>query len=488
MKKKLVSVLLAALTVTALPLFSLTGCNSASELGEEEMLIPTQPLEQQDLMNFISTTGTVEGSNTVHVTTELTAKVATLNVELGSEVKVGDVLCTFDTTELQKQYDTLKKSSDRMNAQRERANEKQQQMLQDAKLSKSEMLEKAQKMVDRAQIQKDAAQNNLSSMEARLKEIGEAIENFEFSEDDPEAGSIYNDFIEQYNTIGESITEMQNSMAEFDAALEDAKSAYRETERAAQDNIDAAREAIEDAQLEVEDEFTEQLEELKEQIDSAVIKADRNGVVTALNIAEGSIPTSTTLMTIEDTNILRINVQISETDILDVHEGQLATIRTTATGDTEFTGKVSRVVNIYSANSNDMYGYGYGEPIGGYSAEITLDGTGNQLLIGMNAKAKIVLEEKESVFAVPYDAIGETEDGENCIYIAEESGDAYTVRCITVEKGMEANFMTEVSGKELEEGALVITDISSVSEGDTIQITEGYQDYMDDADAMNADF
>ena len=77
-----------------------------------------------------------------------------------------------------------------------------------------------------------------------------------------------------------------------------------------------------------------------------------------------------------------------------------------ATGDEEFTGKVSRVVNIYSGADP------YSGAEGGYTAEITIDSKGTNLLIGMNAKAKIILERSDDVIAVPYDAIDENDDGE----------------------------------------------------------------------------
>ena len=476
MKKNSFSARLAAfaLAAAALPMLCMTGCNG-TEIVEEENLVPVQALEQQDLMDFISVSGTVEGSNTVHVTTELTAKVATLNVELGSRVNEGDILCTFDSTDLQKQYDNLKKQADRSNTLQQRANDKQKRALQDARNSKSEMLQKAQHEIDRVETNRANVQAQIDNYKRQLEEMGKEIENF--TADDPE---LQKELVDSYNQMGEQIAEMNKSLAEFDAALADARETYKDAERSGQDAIDAAQEAIDDALLEQEDETTEQLDELQKQIDSCVVKADRSGVVTALNIAEGSIPSSPTLMTIEDTNTLRINVTIAETDILNVHEGQLATIATNATGDEEFTGKVSRVVNISSSSSDNPYG----EPSTGYSAEITIDGTGNQLLIGMSARVKIVLDEKKDVFAVPYDAISENEDGKSIVYVADESGDAYTVRSVEVETGMEADFMTEITGSDLKAGDLIITDISAVAEGDSIQIMEGYNDAMEEEAMM----
>lgn len=135
-----------------------------------------------------------------------------------------------------------------------------------------------------------------------------------------------------------------------------------------------------------------------------------------MNIAEGSILTTDSLMTIENTDSLKIKVQIAEADILNVHEGISAIVKTSATGDKEFNATVSRVVNVY--NDTPQGTEQTGTSAGGYSAEITIDGDNSGLLIGMNAKVKIILDEKKNVLAVPYDSVITDDDGNSHVLLA----------------------------------------------------------------------
>lgn len=159
-----------------------------------------------------------------------------------------------------------------------------------------------------------------------------------------------------------------------------------------------------------------ELEKLADSIAECTVKAPESGVITSLNIAEGSIPTTDSLMTIENTDSLKIKVQIAEADILNVHEGISAIVKTSAMGDKEFNATVSRVVNVY--NDTPQGTEQTGTSAGGYSAEITIDGDNSGLLIGMNAKVKIILDEKKNVLAVPYDSVITDDDGNSHVLLA----------------------------------------------------------------------
>ena len=183
---------------------------------------------------------------------------------------------------------------------------------------------------------------------------------------------------------------------------------------------------------------------------------------------KGSIPTTDALMTIEDKDALKITVQIAESDILKVQEGLPAIVKTTATGDKEFPATVSRVVNIYKAGSANAL---TGDSSGGYSAEITIDEKDSGLLIGMNAKIRIVLDEKKDVLAVPYESIVEEEDGSKHVIIAEKQLDGtYRAKLAKVETGMEGSYYTEVTSTELKEGDKIVMSGGDYKDGEVLPI------------------
>ena len=90
----------------------------------------------------------------------------------------------------------------------------------------------------------------------------------------------------------------------------------------------------------------------------------------------------------------------------------------------------------------------------------------------MNAKAKIILDGKSDVFAVPYDAITTDENGNDVIYIAKDNGNGkYTVEEMPITKGTETDYYTEISGSGLEDGLIVITQPSMTSVGSETEIS-----------------
>ncbi len=483
MKRHSVAALLASLSLIALPSALLTGCGGQAIVEDNNSLLATE-LEKKDLENYISVSGSVEGSNIVHVTTELTAKVASVNVELGSKVKEGDILCTFDSTDLQEQYDKLAAAAEKTESQKSRQHTKNLKALNEANADKNSAIARAQNAVDRAVSARDNAQSQLDGYRSELNQLSSSIDSMynAIAAGDDTLSEAYDAAVEQHNKLGEVIAELQESVYDLDAAVEDARNAYDQTIRSCDASIESAQEALDNEDFLEEDDTQKELKELQKQIDSCVVKATCSGVITALNIAEGSFATTNSLMTIEDTDVLRINVSISESDILNVHEGQKAIIHTNATGETEFTGEVSHVVNILSQSSDPYSGVS-----GGYSAEITIDKNEATLLIGMNAKVKLILDEEKDVFAVPYDAIKEDEDGKHTIFLAEQEGSKYKVNEIPVEVGLETSYFTEVKSKVLSEGDIVITEIDGISDGDVIDDVEiGSKDSKEDAE--DADF
>ena len=165
------------------------------------------------------------------------------------------------------------------------------------------------------------------------------------------------------------------------------------------------------------------------------------------------------MITIEDTSALKVTVDVEEANILKLQEGMKAVITTDATGEEEISGTVTRVVRVKNQSTGET------GTTGSYSAEISIDNTA--LLIGMSAKARIILQEKGSVLAVPYDLIRLDDDGSNYVLVAvgNEDGTATAVRKNIV-CGEEVDYYTEITGGDLKEGDMLIYDYNgTVTEG-----------------------
>ena len=479
MKKQKILQMAAFLAAAAV---SMVSCSSGgSETGGAA--VDTYKLEKQDIENDISVSGRVEGSDIVKITTDLTAKVKTLNVEIGSSVKKGDVLCIFDSSEFQTEYDNLVSSSNKNNEKSDSQHDINQRTLDDAVSDKEATLNKAQRALDNAIEAKDNAWNKYYDLENKKNDYeNRANEYYDkaYSEDGtPEDLAKYQEYQQLFKSTEAEYNALGDQLSSYDHAVDDAQDAYNAAVKNADKLIQSAKDTINSEKFTTDDSIDTQLKKLKEKIDKCTVTAPKNGIITALAVSEGSIPSKDSIMTIEDDSKLKIKVTVKEADILNVHEGQKAVITTSATGDKEFQGTVSRIVNIMSEQSvNAMTGESSG---GGYSAEITIEDDENMLLIGMNAKAKIILDEKKDVFAVPYDAIMEN-DGKYSIFVAEGSGSDCTVKEVEVTKGLETNYLTEISSYDINEGDLIITDTDFLHDGDKVKVSGSYYSTVNSQD------
>lgn len=263
---------------------------------------------------------------------------------------------------------------------------------------------------------------------------------------------------------------IRDQLDSYDNAVQSAYDAYVAAERNANLAIQNYQDILDSEQFQKDSTSETELEKLADSIAECTVKAPKSGVITSLNISEGSIPTTDALMTIENTDSLKIKVQIVEADILNVHEGISAIVKTPATGDKEFNATVSRVINVYNDTSQGMAQTG--TLTGGYSAEITIDGDSSGLLIGMNTKVKIILDEKKNVLVVPYDSIITDDDGNGHVLLAVKESDGITkAKYVSVEKGIEGTYYTEIISPEIKEGDNVIINPDNYRDGDILLVT-----------------
>jgi HlyD family secretion protein len=96
-KTKLYILLALAVVIIAVVAIVVIKTNGTSKAAQ----FKTEKCSQGDLTVMVTATGTLEPTNTVDVGSELSGTIKTVNVDYNSKVKVGQVLCTFDTTKLE---------------------------------------------------------------------------------------------------------------------------------------------------------------------------------------------------------------------------------------------------------------------------------------------------------------------------------------------------------------------------------------------------
>ena len=117
-KHKVLSVFLSLILIAAIISGGLAVKNGGPQ-SKAYSFIRTTTLAKGTLEDTITATGTVKSAKTSNVTTNLNYKIKTINVSVGDTVKKGDVICTLDTDELNKQIEKEEKnlSKTKSNAQ-----------------------------------------------------------------------------------------------------------------------------------------------------------------------------------------------------------------------------------------------------------------------------------------------------------------------------------------------------------------------------------
>lgn len=449
--------------------------------GGTVSFVRTTTLQKTSLENSVSTTGTVESANVSTVTTDLKYTVKSVNVQVGDTVQAGDVICTLDTEDLEKQIERAKESLTDQTEQTQEAYDKALKSYNEAKKDYDDAvttatdaeddyydswddLNAAVNQVSALQADYDSKQSQLSSM---LTEYNGAVSTYGVDSDEAKAAKDrYEQFKEgaakdaqtalenaQMTTGYQSLVQAKDQAV---AAWEQAKTAKNQAEK----QLETASESLDTAKKNLDKSgSSDTLEDLQEQLTKCTLTAETSGTVTSLNATVGSI-CSDTVATIQDTNALKIAVTIQEYDVPNVSIGMKARITSDAT-DGEISGTLTQISPTATAATG---GQSSSSSSGTFSAEVSVDGASSGLLIGMNANVEIVQSTTDNVFVVPYDAVGTEDDGTKYVMVKTggDGADA-TFEKVTVTTGAENDYYIEISGDALSEGMEVRSSASDDS-------------------------
>ena len=460
--------------------------------------VRTLTLQKGTLDASISASGTVESSDVSNVTTELKYTVKSVNVQVGDTVNEGDVICTLDTEDLEKSIAKMKESLAEAKEKALKNYQNAQKSLSDAEKSVTE----AYDAKEDKRSARDSAKSAYGSAEAQVKSYQSAYDSANtallsaLGEQDAKQNAYntaYNAAKDKYTQEGKSGDELEaaiqgdQTVKDAAAAKEAAEKAYKAADgnlQTAQGNLQTAKSATnydarqaaysqaqsayeqakatyEQAQKTAEtaessrddalDAYnkageSDELEDLQQQLEKCTLKAETSGKVTAVNATVGSAVNGTAA-TIQNTEKLKVAISIAEYDIEKVKVGMKAII-TSDVMDGEVSGTLTQISPTAS---------GGGSSSSGFAAEVTVNNENSGLLVGTNAKVKIILSTTENVFTVPLDAIGTQEDGSSVVYVktGEDADGQPTFEPVTVTVGATNDYYAEISGAELSEGMVV---------------------------------
>ena len=280
--------------------------------------------------------------------------------------------------------------------------------------------------------------------------------NSEIISDGNTADSIFSDSAETVTNNGSDTTVTADTSA-LEAELEKAGNTLAElqsrlsSQQAVAESDPSAVTAEEKEKMEITNNLSE-LDQMSAQelVEAAKkgITADFNGVITKVSVVEGATTAlGTELFTLQNTDKINVNINVSKYDYDKLKEGQSADI--TLAGKT-YEGEVTSISHVATQNEK-------GASL--ISADVRIKNPDDDIFLGVDAKVTIHAEEADDVVVLPSEVVNIGKDGSFCYVI--ENG-VITRRDITT--GISSDDYVEVT-EGIKEGDEVIRDLGSLEEG-----------------------
>lgn len=392
-KKKYIIFLIIILTGI---IFSISLFNNMDKSFEGQ----TEKVNMGTIRNTIEETGTVFSKRVNTFYSDMSQKVKILNVSVGDKVKKGDIILTYDNN-----YDL---EIERANKQIEAITATYNETVKGADFQE----------ISNMKLNINTIENNLSFAKNNLDKIGVLYENNAVSQVEYE--------------------EAENSVSVLENQLQEAKNNYNLLIKGVSSNVKQQFEA----QVE---EMMIQIKILEKYIEQSSIKAEFDGVITELNVQEGSMTQPGVVVAeIQDENNLGIYVEILSEETKDTVTGMPFIVE----GKDE-TDKELAISRIYPKAQSKISDLGVEQKRVRVEADLP-DETSYK--IGSEVDVVIVIEEKNNVLLVDKDAVYEKSQKE---YVTVVDGDEEIEKEITT--GLKDDENAEITSG-LKENEVVVVE------------------------------
>ncbi|SFU89846.1 efflux RND transporter periplasmic adaptor subunit [Butyrivibrio sp. INlla21] len=400
-------------------------------LAGKNAALPVQTVDVANgtIENILSVSGTVESADSKSYFADVTAPVDQLNVKIGDKVASGDVLYTYDAAQLElaeknaqlaiKQakgnYSALYSgaaAADRdyakgMNAQQ--INERLDAITAEMDALDDKITEKRSRMsktlsdlnktmldVNQNGIADGTAESYLDGNDGYITRRENDNNDSDVSESNKQMSLALQESIKDVSYALENDPEIQGwekqktTLAEEQAHLSSAKAAQVNGGTAS-----ANKANMESVQLTQEDTIAK-IQEAKDGI-----KADFNGVVTAVDVVEGAtVAPGTKMITLANLDDVQVDVQVSKTDLPKLAVGQKVDI--TINGKA-YTGEITQISGSATKNANG---------VAVVDTTIKVTNPDKDIILGVEANNKIHAEKAENTIVLPYEYVLTDADGD----------------------------------------------------------------------------
>jgi HlyD family secretion protein len=382
-----------------------------SWLGYEKLGVPQKtkaaavdyqvlPIKRGNIEATVSATGSVLPEREASLSFQSTGTIVTLTVKAGDSVRAGQLLAQLDTQDLELAVNTADVGL--------RTAEAQVRQLLEAANAVDVAAAQAQLNSAQAayqQVLDGSDQDEQASAKAQVQQakvtLDQAQQAYDKVKDEPNVGMLPQALQLQQATINYETAQAQfrvttrgaktSQLASAQAQVAQAQAALDKLQRGpSPSQVDIAKASLDQARL--------TLQQAQRKLDNARLVAPWAGVVTAVNIVEGTAAAlAAPAVQLADISLYHINVRVDEADIASIAEGQPVSIELDAYAGQKLLGHVARIAP--SASNSATGG------VVGYEVRIDIDPTSVRLLSGMSATATITSSRRENVLLVSNRAI-----------------------------------------------------------------------------------
>ncbi len=520
-KKKIVLLCILAAVIIALLIVVIGYMRGWFDKGYDADVVT---VSQRNVTSTYETSGTVSSSSEGKFSAVAGVKVEKVNVKVGSAVKKGDVLATFDASSLssalsekqqalnkaQKAYSdyksgivTAKTQLADINGKIAQAEQKAAKLEKESEEAAKEAEKKAAENAAKAKEQAAAAEENLSNLIDDKTLAGKIINSIISSNPDLKK---MQEMLESVSSMssGYDISQLMGSMTGgtsqyelMQAQLELAtlKASKAMTEAQSGGNLESVYKSVYDSALKA-------YNETKAGID-ALNKgwiAEHDGVVSAVGIkagetiaasdgksAESFDPSSVVSAVMSGGDVtslisgffsksdagitvqyypLEIKFMLNKGDLDQVSVGQIVDVKSetgkTIKGEVSFIAAVATAASSFDINS--LMG-GSGGASGGIEAIVSVDKPDSGIIIGLDADISIDVEEKKGCITVPVESI-QYDDSHAYVYVYDAQEGIINKK--TVETGIfDGTYYEVLSGIKAGE-VIVRTPVATMADGDKV--------------------
>ena len=409
-------------------------------------------VEKIDIEQEISTTGYTVGLEEDAYTSPVTAKVEDIKVEVGQTIHKGDVLLTYDTSDLGDNLTKVKIQARSEQAASNQSYETANDAADKVKAAKKQVKKYKEAVSDLKDDIEDIS-DDITYYEDRLAEIEAANAKEEAKAATPdENGNTREPNLQDTKEITQTIRDLNKKLAKKNESLADKQGKLAEQESIVSVNKDVKVSESTKAQISASRELSDlTINDAQETLDEgeAGVTAEADGVITSVGVIKGAYASETqTLFTIIKSDKIGVQFTIPTDDLGAITPGQKARI---VIGSRQYEGTIEYVSRVAVAEQ----GLTGNASSGSIQGKLSIDNPDENLYIGVSAKVYVFVGKSEGTYGVPYEALNTDINGDY-VYVVDKDN---KIERRDVKIGIYSDEYYEIT-EGIEEGDKVIKDVT----------------------------